>query len=61
MTTASNFNALTVFFLFKENGDLNQIENEEPQSAETIQEAKSVSPATTSSQSNGHSNGMDSM
>ncbi|XP_034253936.1 ensconsin-like isoform X4 [Thrips palmi] len=45
----------------KENGDLNQIENEEPQPSETIQEAKSVSPATTSSQSNGHSNGMDSI
>ncbi|KAK3931864.1 Reticulocyte-binding protein 2-like protein a [Frankliniella fusca] len=45
----------------RENGDLNQIENEEPQPAETIQDTKSVTPATTSSHSNGHSNGVDSI
>lgn len=45
----------------RENGDLNQIENEEPQPAETIEDTKSVTSATTSSQSNGHSNGVDSI
>lgn len=45
----------------KENGELNQIENEESQHTETNQDTKPVSPATTSSQSNGHSNGVDSI